>query len=292
MEIFFQKKYAEPTDPAVLKRLPEEALTIHKRSDDNTSLVIFVHGLGGSRYGEDSTWGLFPRFLFEDMPELDIGLYEYRTLLGRAKFWKSVRLSDEAEAFAGIIRDLDKYQTIFLVGHSMGGLLCIAAIAHLIDSRQQAILCRIGGLILMATPQTGSQRVPLIASLLSKDFQVLKPHGSFVTNLHSTFVNNRVVLDETRAESGDIIIPTWAVMGTSDHWVDKLSAGLNIPASRKKFVRGAHKEIVKPTSRNSDAYSYVLETIKKSGLQSNQLPLASVIIGSEAAGVNEAQNTA
>jgi hypothetical protein len=35
-------KYAEPNDPQVLKRLPDEALTIHKRSDENTSLLIFV----------------------------------------------------------------------------------------------------------------------------------------------------------------------------------------------------------------------------------------------------------
>ncbi len=263
MEIFFQEIYAEPTDPAVVKRLPEEALTIHQRSGDNTSLVIFVHGLGGSRYGQDSTWGMFPQFLFEDTPELDIGLYEYRTLLGRVKFWKSVSLADEAGAFADIIRDLDKYQTIFLIGHSMGGLLCMAANSYLIGSQQKDVLSRIGGLILMATPQTGSQRVPSFLSRFSKDFHALKPHGSFVTDLHSTFVNNRVVLDETRAQSGDILIPTWAVLGTSDRWVDKLSAGLNIPASRRKSVRGTHKEIVKPATKTSDAYAYVRDRIKQ-----------------------------
>jgi alpha-beta hydrolase superfamily lysophospholipase len=192
---------------------------------------------------------------------LDIGLYEYRTLL--ANFWKSVSLSDEAETFADIIRDRNEYQRIFLIGHSMGGLLCMAALAHLIDSRQQEVLSRIGGLILMATPQIGSQRVATPLSWFSKDFQALKPHSSFVTDLHCTFVNNHVVLDDSRAQADDIVIPTWAVLGTSDHWVDKLSAGLNIPASRKKSVRGSHREIVKPATKTSDAYEYVRDRIKQ-----------------------------
>jgi pimeloyl-ACP methyl ester carboxylesterase len=268
MEVFFHENYAEPSDPLVLKQLPEEALTIHKRSDGNTALVIFVHGFGGSRYGEKSTWGNFPQFLFEDIPELDVGLYEYRTLFGRmASPGKSVSLPDEAEAFADIIRDRKEYQRVFLIGHSMGGLLCMAAIAHLLDSRQQDVILRIGGLILMATPQAGSQRVPFFGGLFSKDFQALKPHGAFVTDLHTTFVNNRVVLDETRAQNGDIVIPTWAVIGTSDYWVDKLSAGMNIPASRRKSVRGTHKEIVKPASKTSDAYQYVRDRIKQVFLQ-------------------------
>ena len=122
MEIFVQNSYAQPDDPQLIKSLADEALVIHRKAEDNRYLVVFAHG-GGSRYGEDSTWGFFPKFLFEDLPQLDVGLYEYRTLLGRAKFWKSVSLSDEAEAFADIIRDIGQYQTIFLVGHSMGGLL-------------------------------------------------------------------------------------------------------------------------------------------------------------------------
>src|ERR1700730_14939196 len=106
MGIFVQNSYAEPDDPKLIKRLADEALVIHRKAAGNRYLVVFVHGLGGSRYGEDSTWGFFPKFLFEDLPQLDVGLYEYRTLLGRAKFWKSVSLSDEAEAFADIIRDI------------------------------------------------------------------------------------------------------------------------------------------------------------------------------------------
>jgi len=267
VEIFLQDSYEEPNDPQLIKRLDDEALVVHRRREGNACLVVFVHGLGGSRYGKNSTWGSFPKFFFEEIQQADIGLYEYRTLLGRAKFWKSVSLPDEAHAFADIIRDVAQYQNIFLVGHSMGGLLCMAAIAHLIDSRQQEVLSRIGGVILMATPQTGSMRVPTLMSWISKDFQALKPHGAFITDLHDTLVNNRVVLDDSRAQSGDLVIPTWAVLGASDHWVDKLSAGLNLPDARKKMVRGSHTEIVKPATKQSDAYEYVRDRIKQAFLR-------------------------
>src|SRR3984893_9957861 len=128
-------------------------------------------------------------------------------------------------------------------------------------------LSRIGGLILMATPQTGSQRVLTFLSWFSKDFLALKPHGDFVAGLHDTLVNNGGVLDETRAQPRDIVIPTWAVLGASDHWVDKLSAGLNLPDARKRMVRGSHKAIVKPQSKQSDAYQFVRDRIQEVDIQ-------------------------
>ena len=126
----------------------EEPLTIHRRQDKaNNQLVIFVHGLNGSRYGDNSTWGNFPKFVFEDIPQIDVGLYEYQTGLRRFKFWKSVSLKKEAITFAHIIRDLsDHYKTIILIGHSMGGLLCKAVICHLIHEHKEEVF-RIGGLI-------------------------------------------------------------------------------------------------------------------------------------------------
>jgi hypothetical protein len=62
MEIFVQNSYAEPDDPQLIKRLDDEALVIHRMAESNRYLVVFVHGLGGSRYGEDSTWGFFQSF--------------------------------------------------------------------------------------------------------------------------------------------------------------------------------------------------------------------------------------
>ena len=193
MHRLVQDIFAEPDDPGTLGGEP---LVIHLRSEPtrNRALIIFVHGLGGSRYGRGATWGSLPRFVFEDYPDVDVGLYEYVTLLRRLRFWESIHLSEEAIVFADLIRDAAPYQVLILVGHSMGGLLCEAAIARLVNTRQAQALQKIGGMILMASPQTGSQRVPSVLSFISKDAYALRPHGDFVTSLQRTLTDRKSVV--------------------------------------------------------------------------------------------------
>src|SRR5207244_6475666 len=54
---------------------------------------------------------------------------------------------------------------------------------------------------------------------------------------------------------------TWAVLGASDFWVDKLSASLRLPAGRTKVVHGSHTAIVKPRDKQTDAYRFVHECL-------------------------------
>jgi len=80
MKRLTQSEYAEPEHA----RQPlEEALVIHQCSEatKNHKLVIFVHGLGGSRYEAGATWGSFPRYIFEDLPDIDVGMYQYLPML-------------------------------------------------------------------------------------------------------------------------------------------------------------------------------------------------------------------
>src|SRR4051794_19478165 len=104
MDVLVQAAFEEPYDPT---SLDHEPLVIHRRTAErhNYGLLIFVHGLGGRRYGSKGTWGQFPRFVYDDFPMLDVGLYAYRTLFGRLKFWESVPLDKEARVLAEIIRD-------------------------------------------------------------------------------------------------------------------------------------------------------------------------------------------
>jgi pimeloyl-ACP methyl ester carboxylesterase len=263
MHVLFQSRFEEPPDSIELNYEP---LVIHRRPErpeipNNSILIIFVHGLGGNRYGEKATWGQFPRLVFEDFPELDVGLYTYPTLFGRLKFRVSVPLNIEAEVFADIIRDAKEYKAVVLVGHSMGGLLCMASICHLVNTGQIGVPTRIIGLILMATPQTGSQRVPKFLSWFSKDFYALRPHGAFVTHIHRTFVDS-LTLDDSISTPAKTLIPTWAVLSASDFWVDKLSASIRLPANRLKLVHGSHTAIVKPQTQQADAYHFVRECVR------------------------------
>jgi pimeloyl-ACP methyl ester carboxylesterase len=253
--------FAEPDDA---QSFVEEPLVLHQRIEPtgNDKLVIFVHGLGGNRYGIKSTWGNFPRFIFEDLPEVDVGLYQYRTSTGRFAFSKSVSLRDEARVFADLMRDqLSPYKNVVLIGHSMGGLLCKAVIHRLWETGDRDTLARISGLILMATPQLGSLRVPGFLSALSFDARALEAHGELVTQINRTF-EDHIALDESINTLRKVTIPTWAVEGVGDQWVDSLSAGIGLASSRRKVVRGSHTSIVKPPDKNADAYGWVRERIR------------------------------
>src|SRR5579863_3777366 len=109
--------------PANLDKVAEQSIIVHRRNAaPATRIIVFVHGLGGTPYG---TWGNFPKFIFEDISDLDVGLYQYETLWRRFKFGAQIPLDREADIFAGVVRDeLKNYRDIILVGHSMGGLLC------------------------------------------------------------------------------------------------------------------------------------------------------------------------
>src|SRR5262249_17972075 len=121
-----------------------EPLFVHRRIGGSMSrkLIIFVHGLGGSRY---ETWEAgvdesqrrrsFPRLMFEEEEKLndaDIGLYTY--VSGIKRLWTaSIDLPREATVMAQALRDAKSYDRIVLIGHSMGGLLIKAAVADRIE---------------------------------------------------------------------------------------------------------------------------------------------------------------
>ena len=240
-----------------------EPLVVHKRQGrDNRNLIIFVHGLGGSPCDPGPTWGDFPKFVSEDFESLDVGLYGYLSLHKRWKFWKSVPLENEASLFAGILRDsLKGYRQIILVGHSMGGLLCKAAICELLRTKgKDSAIERIAGLFLMATPSLGSAWVPRLLSRFSLDARALAVHGDLVTEIQRTFEDS-IALNEEVFTYRRTTIPTWAVEGVHDLWVDSLSSGIGLVSERRKLVRGSHQSIVKPSSKNADAYQWTKERI-------------------------------
>jgi len=192
---------------------------------------------------------------------LDVGLYQYKTLFRRRNFLKSIPLKKEADIFATLVRDgLSDYRTIILVGHSMGGLLCKATICSLINKNDKPSLARIGGLFLMATPQLGSARVPNIFGFCSHDFWALRQHGELVSEINNTF-EDHLYLDENINAFDKAIIPTWAVVAASDLWVDPLSAGIGLVATRKKLVHGSHTTVVKPNTTDDDVYRWLCNKI-------------------------------
>lgn len=258
MKKIIDRTVSKPSDYSL-----DEPLYVHACEENNAAIVLFVHGLGGSIYGRNSTWEKFPANLLEDLSGFDIGLYQYRTLTGRLGFGKSIRLEKEAKVFADTIRDdLEGYNNVVLLGHSMGGILCKAVISQLIRNNDQVTLETISGLFLLATPQLGSLRVLEWLPWFFNDAKVLKAHNHFLTDISDT-LSNHLLTKEGIDATIKTTIPTWAVLGASDFWVDELSAGVGISSDQKKITRGTHKSIVKPKSKDQPEYSWIVNRLSK-----------------------------
>jgi pimeloyl-ACP methyl ester carboxylesterase len=247
----------------------DEPLIIHQHGNlQGRALVVFIHGLRGTRYGtwtpkrQDPRQVGFPKFLYDDVAELDVGLYAYRTALGRLRWWRSIELEDEAKVLADRLRDCAKvYRSIILAGHSMGGILARAAVHELIDRGDSVTLASMSGLLMLASPMAGSLRVPGFLWWVSADMRALRAHGPLISRTAVAFAD-RVVASATKKENlNQFVIPAWVVAGAEDNWVDRFSAGLGISRDRINNVRGSHTSVVKPRDRTDDVYDWVLGII-------------------------------
>lgn len=255
MKILNQEKFEEPKN---LQDCQDEPLVIHQHNKQPLKcLIIFVHGLGGKRYGKNATWGQFPSFIYNDFSDIaDVGLYSYKTLFHRLFFKKSLKFEDEAGIIADRIREC-KYENILLIGHSLGGVLCMATIVELLDTPE---ISKISGLILRAAPQLGSLKVPSFIGCLTEDFKVLKPHSTIIYNIQRIFTD-RINIQKGLVDLKRISMPIGAVIAAYDSWVDKLSAECHLPRNQICHVRETHTEIVKPKDKETDAYRFVSKWI-------------------------------
>jgi hypothetical protein len=60
---------------------------------------------------------------------------------------------------------------------------------------------------------------------------------------------------------GSRTLPTYALTATQDLWVARFSSQLGLPRQNRKVARGSHGSIVKPRSRESDGYRWLIETL-------------------------------
>lgn len=253
-----QMAFAPPED---LHCYDHEPIVIHARPEQvSRNLVLLIHGLTGHRYGY---WNNIPKFILEDFPQADVGLYFYRTALKRFSWYKSIDLEQEARVLADSLRSIRLYDAVVLVGHSMGGLLAKAAIADLINRNHPLTLQHIAGLLLIASPQLGSLRVPRWLKLISKDGRALYPHNEAIRRIDTT-LNARLSIADSADPLDKYSIPTWAIIAAEDFWVDSLSAGIGVPEPQKMTFRGLHGSIIQPPTKESPAYQFTRDCLETS----------------------------
>src|SRR5262245_49377396 len=114
--------------------------------------VVFIHGFSGSR---DDTWATFPNLLGTEVKDWNIFTLGYATtllpdVLGIWSADPDLPILADLLHLELTITPLDRYRSVALVAHSMGGLVAQKA---LVDHRD--LVSRISHLVLFGTPSGG-----------------------------------------------------------------------------------------------------------------------------------------
>jgi pimeloyl-ACP methyl ester carboxylesterase len=224
--------------------------------------IVFVHGLHGNF---KTTWAAFPELLRSDpdLPALDILLWSYRasTLPGAHS------ITVEAQHLMTGLRTLPaSVEHIFLVGHSMGGLLILEGLRQ--ELRAGRAKSRPFGVArhvtLYATPVLGSELAStflvglgLLGRLryfASRQLEELR-QGEFCNGLLSDVANslyNPTI--EPGSENHKCRIPITACVASDDIAVKPDSAAAIFQTPPVLRFPGDHSSIKEPESRDDLRY--------------------------------------
>jgi len=239
-------------------------LNIHSVPNGRSSdLVVFVHGLNGDGY---KSWQEFPRFLFDGCaaPRIDVAVYDYVTFFRRMK-GRGSSLRFCVKQLTQDLRELEsEYSSIFLVGHSLGGVLAEAVAKEYLMKYAMSKahhLTPLAAIVLMASPRAGSAWAVRPIQRLISEFQWLhrmSPRSEETDQFFSTYVES---YNTARIEPRRFLLPRYACLAGSDRYVKEFSAGFGIPDSQKLYLSGTHSSIVRPRQCDDEQVRWLLEII-------------------------------
>jgi pimeloyl-ACP methyl ester carboxylesterase len=229
------------------KRTPSRAVSHYERNENHDRVIVFVHGIFGDA---DDTWkcertgAYWPKLIAEDpvFQSSDIYVAAYAS-----PYWGNTMTIDEIVSNLSSRFDADgvfSHREVVFVSHSLGGLITQR---FLLTHRERA--SQVPFIYFFSTPETGSQ-IANLASVFSADplLNEMLPgnQNDYLLNLENEWIAasfniKRYCAYEKKAMKGVLV-------------VDRLSGTRNCTAQTPIPINEDHASIVKPCSRDADAY--------------------------------------
>lgn len=219
----------------------DSSLRVHHNPEARPdTILVFVHGWSG--YGYD-TWGSLIQEVYSLEPHVAVGAFDY--VSGKRRTLSDSPNCDTiVENLVDELSDL-QYPNVYIVAHSMGGVIAAAAIRSIYSDRvaDQPAAERIGGLISIASPHAGTKFVQRQWSLF-KDTEYLHLHST-VADRNAEFFASDVEIDMSKTLTSRPLLPHFAVTSTGDRIVDKFSSRYIAPREQRLLLRGTHTSILR-----------------------------------------------
>jgi pimeloyl-ACP methyl ester carboxylesterase len=218
------------------------------RNLEQDRAVVFLHGFSGNR---DDTWDRFPGLLGCSVPDWDIFTAGYATTLlpDVCGVWSA---DPDLPILGALFRtDLgippfDRYGSLALIAHSMGGLVVQKA---LVDDPDLAR--RVRHVILFGTPSAGLRKAGWLR-FWKRQLKNMAQGSSFITGLRAGW---------ERSYGAKRPFGLLVVGGASDQFVPPASSLEPFPASVQRMVVGNHLSIVKPADAHAPSLVLVAATL-------------------------------
>lgn len=244
------------------------ALHQHHGTIKPTTVIVFVHGLNGNGY---RTWAGFPRYLFEGEVPVDVAIFDYFSGT-RRRFATRAKVEDIAETLSERLVELGQigYEDIFVVAHSMGGLIAKSAVRTYLNSHRPPnnSILRIAGIILFGTPLRGSRLAQKALQIAITEARYLRKGATFQDQLEKYFVDTIDSRNGTRSPNRAYRLPVYAGHGEKDWIVHKSSATSGVVTDQIQTFRAGHKSLVKPIAQTSPQIGWVQRVMRET--QSNR----------------------
>jgi hypothetical protein len=200
------------------------------------SAVIFVHGFAG---GPDDTWRSLTTILRSDnrLSEVDIHLWGYPTQI----VGKNLGVKQIAELLrTNYIVDLKKYDSIYFVAHSLGGIVVKYMILQELRAGRAESLSRIKHVVLLAVPQEGLQ-IPAIARYINRVAYDVNIESEIMNELRGDWIN-KVYAPKIRKgeENYKLAIPATVVVALQDQFIPEASVRAYFQDPPPLTVTGDH----------------------------------------------------
>ncbi len=246
--------------------------SINSEAIHQDEAIVFVHGLSGS---PRSTWSKFTACLNEDpdFKNLVVDFYTYPTRLIRLPFTPPLPgLRDLADGFKNFLEEQHGTRSgIFIVAHSLGGLIVRQMVTSMLRSGQKMKIKRIA---LLAVPSTGAT-LANVGSLVSLPHRQLRSLSKDEGGLSALNID----WEQLKVEEA---VKVKYIMGGCDRAVPAESAAPYIGRENRSVIIDAnHRSIVAPRDRNDIKYKTVKRFLKEdSGTQTQQVaPVAAKMFG-------------
>jgi triacylglycerol esterase/lipase EstA (alpha/beta hydrolase family) len=216
-----------------------------EKCNGSLGLILFVHGLAGSRLG---TWGNMLKVISSDesFREYNYDCYSFPTSLFRLPF--SGRRAGVRELSEGLDTYINTYhreqENILLVGHSLGG---IVARFYVLDQVRLKRASAIKGIALYAVPNTGAG-IAEIANAVSWR------HGHLRQLCRGSDILEELNVEWIREKVENYVQAVY-IVGSADAIVSRESGLAYIGGKNTRtIVEHGHRSIVKPNSKNDIRY--------------------------------------